>query len=97
MIVEVVGKSKRPYELEDKQGKIISGISCRLSLHVGNYESDSSSGIVGEGEQFIELRCPDSIVDQVNIGDTISVELDDKRTRVKSAMLQIESGGFMPI
>lgn len=97
MIVEVVGKSKRPYELQDSQGKIRNGVSCRLSLHVGTYENDSSSGVVGEGNQFIELRCPDSIIDQVNVGDTISIDLDDKKTRIKSAMLQVESGGFMPI
>lgn len=97
MICNVVGKSKRPYEMQDNQGKTRTGVSCRLSLHVGKYETDELAGAVGDGEQYIELRCPESIVEQVNIGDVISIDLDDKKTRIKSAMLQVDNGGFMPI
>lgn len=96
MICEVVGKSKRPFEMQDQSGRIRNGISCRISLHVGTYESDVD-GAVGVGEQYIELRAPESIADQVNVGDTISIDLDDKKTRIKSAMLQVDNGGFMPI
>lgn len=97
MICDVVGKSKRPYEMQDNTGKIKTGISCRLSLHVGKYETDVSSGAVGDGDQYVELRCPESIIEQVNVGDVISVDLDDKKQRIKSAMLQVDNGGFMPI
>lgn len=46
MICEVVGKVKRPYELES--GK--KGISCRLSVHIGQYVEDKAAGIEAEGE-----------------------------------------------
>lgn len=98
MVCEVVGKSKRPYELRDERsGQVRCGMSCRVSLHIGSYESDTPNGVYGDGEQFIELRAPESIVDNINVGDTLSVEIDDKKTRIKSAMVQIDSGGFMPI
>lgn len=97
MIVEVVGKSKKPYELTDQNGKLRKGTSCRLSVHVGHYDSDPENGVFGDGELFIELKAPDSIIDNVSVGDTLSVDLDDKRTRIKSAMLQVDNGGFMPI
>lgn len=97
MICEVVGKSKRPYELQDERGQRRSGISCRLSVHVGTYEADATQSIIGEGEQFAEYRCPETIVDGVSVGDTLAVELDDKKTRIKSAMVQIDGGGFMPL
>lgn len=98
MICEVVGRSKRPYELTDeKTGVTKSGISCRVSLHVGSYDSDVSNHVFGEGDQFIELRCPESILDNISVGDTIHVDLDDRKTRIKSAMLQVDNGGFMPL
>ena len=97
MICEVVGKSKRPYELTDDRGKTRSGISCRLSVHVGAYEVDPTNNVLGEGEQFSEYRCPENVSDGVSVGDTVSVELDDKKTRIKSAMVQIDGGGFMPV
>ena len=46
MICEVVGQVKRPYELES--GK--KGISCRLSVHIGQYVEDKAAGIEAEGE-----------------------------------------------
>lgn len=97
MIVEVVGKSKRPYEMTDQNGKVRKGLSCRISLRVGTYASDPDNGIYGDGYSYIELRCPESIVDNVSCGDTLSIDMDDKKTRIKSAMLQIENGSFMPI
>lgn len=97
MIVKVVGKLKRPYELTDNNGKTKSGISCRLSLYVGEYDTDAEEKIEGEGHQYVELRCPEQIADGVSIGDTLAVDLDDKKTRIKSAMVQIDGGGFMPL
>lgn len=98
MICEVVGKIKKPYEVKDvKTGEVNKGISCRLSLHVEPYENNPREQIYGEGDQFVELRCPENICDGVEIGNTISAELDDKKTRIKSAMLQVDNGGFMPI
>lgn len=97
MIVEVVGKSKKPYELTEQNGTIRKGISCRISIHVGSYESDPEKGIFGDGDSYLELKVPESILDNVSIGDTLSIDLDDKKTRVKSAMLQVDNGAFMPI
>lgn len=93
MICEVVGKVKRPYELEN--GK--KGISCRLSVHIGQYVEDKSAGIEAEGEQFAEYRCSDSIADLLKVGDTIFAELDDMKTRIKSVMVKNEDGSFFPI
>ena len=95
MICDVVGKLKKPYEVKE-MGATNSGITCRLSLHVGKYVSNSDD-VVACGEQYIEIRCPESIFDQVNVGDVLSVEADDKLYRIKSAMLQVDNGGFLPI
>ena len=97
MICVVVGKLKKPYEVTDERGRTKSGISCRLSLSVAPYENDPSNGVFGEGEQFVEYRCPENIVDAVDLGNTLSVELDDKKTRIKSAMIKVGENSFMPI
>ena len=98
MVCTLVGKVKKAYSLTDeKTGGTKKGMSCRLSLHVDPYENNPKEQIYGEGDRFIELRCPENICDAVEVGNTLSVETDDKITRVKSVMVQIDGGGFMPL
>lgn len=97
MIVEVVGKVKRPYELTDQNGVLRKGMSCRLSVHVGSYETDVENGVFGSGEMYFEVKASEAIFDNVTVGDTLSIDLDDKKTRIKSAMLQVDNGAFMPV
>ena len=59
MVATVMEKIKKPYKLDN--GK--SGVSCRISLFLGSYDSDSLTETVGEGEQFIEVRCPEKLAD----------------------------------
>lgn len=96
MVATVMGKVKKPYNIDGK-----SGTACRLSLFCGEYQSDTLSGAVGCGEQYIEVKCPVGIADQLDIGDDISVELDDGKSRIKSAMIQIDAGNgqkaFVPL
>lgn len=92
MIGVVMGKVKKPYHLDN--GK--SGISSRVSLFVGDYESIPEDDQVGEGKQYIELKCPLDIFDQLNVNDDVFVEVDDLKTRIKSAMLKT-SDGYMPL
>lgn len=93
MIATVMGKYKRPYKLDNGA----SGISCRLSLYVGEFKSDELSGAEGEGEEYIEVKCPVAIADKIHLGDDLSVDLDDGKTRIKSAMLKREDGSFVPL
>lgn len=98
MICEVVGRSKKPYEIRDEMTGITKkGISCRVSVRVGPYDVDPANSVFGEGFQYVELRCPENIFDNISVGNTIHVDLDDRKTRIKSAMLQVDNGGFMPI
>ena len=98
MICEVVGRSKKPYEIKDEMtGAVKRGISCRVSVRVGSYDDDPDNSVFGEGFQYVELRCPENILDNISVGDTIHVDLDDRKTRIKSAMLQVDNGGFMPL
>ena len=96
MVCTVVGKIKKPYNIDGN-----SGVSSRLSLFLGDYQSDSLTGSEGVGEQYIEVKCPVGIADQLEVGDDISVELDDKRLRIKSCMIQIDAGNgkkaFIPL
>ncbi len=92
MIVTVMGKMKKPYNIDGK-----SGVSCRLSLSCGEYINDSFTGQTGEGSQFIEVKCPEKIIDQVMINDELSVDLDDGKTRIKDAMFRNSDGSFSPI
>ena len=87
-----MGKVKRPYRLDS--GK--SGISCRVSLFIGEYNSVPEDDQVGVGNQYIEVKCPVDISDQLNLNDELFVELDDGKTRIKSAMLKT-SDGYMPL
>lgn len=92
MIGVVMGKVKKPYRLDN--GK--SGVSSRVSLFIGNYDSIAEDEQVGEGNQYIEVKCPVNISDQLNVNDELFVELDDGKTRIKSAMLKT-SDGYMPL
>lgn len=92
MVVTVVGKMKKPYNIDGKQG-----ISCRLSLSCGEYRDDPLTGQSGEGQQFIEVKCPEKIADILMINDEINVELDDGKSRVKDIMIKNPDGSFSPI
>ena len=96
MVATVVGKIKKPYNIDGK-----SGISCKLSLFLGEYQNDPLTGSEGVGEQYIEVKCPVVISDQLEVGDDISVALDDKCLRIKSCFIQIDSGNgkkaFIPL
>lgn len=87
-----MGKFKKPYRLDN--GK--SGVSSRVSLFIGKYDSVPEDDQVGEGNQYIEVKCPVNISDQLNVNDELFVELDDGKTRIKSAMLKT-SDGYMPL
>ena len=93
MIATVMGKYRRPYKLDNG----VSGIACRLSLYVGEYKSDELSGAEGEGEEYIAVKCPVVIADKIKLGDDLSVDLDDGKTRIKSAMLKREDGSFVSL
>ena len=86
MVVTVMGRIKKPYNIDGN-----SVISSRLSVFCGSYGSDPNSGTVGEGDRFLELRCPLYIFDAVSISDDLSIEVDDKLTRIKSAMIQVDT------
>lgn len=87
-----MGKVKKPYHLDN--GK--SGVSCRISCRIGNYLSILEDEQIGEGVQYIEVRCPVSIADQLSINDDIFLELDDLKTRAKSVLLKTPDG-FIPV
>ena len=87
-----MGKVSRPYTLNN--GK--SGVSCRVSLFIGEYISVPEDEQVGTGNQYIEVKCPVYIAEQLNVNDELFVELDDGKTRIKSAMLKT-SDGYMPL
>lgn len=92
MIGTVMGKVRRPYRLDN--GK--SGVSCRVSLKIGDYVSISEDEQIAEGVQYVEVKCPVTIADQLSVNDDVFLELDDEKTRVKSAMLKTPDG-FIPI
>ena len=91
MEVKVVGKVKKPYSIDGKDG-----ISCRLSLCAGDYYADESAGIEAECVRYLEVRCPVDIADLLRVNDEIYAEFDDKATRLKSAMIKTDNG-YIPI
>lgn len=93
MVATVMGKMKKPYKLDN--GK--SGVSCRISLFIGSYDSDPLTETIGEGEQFIEVRCPEKLADLINVNDELYVELDDGKSRIKSVMAKSSDGSFVPL
>ena len=92
MVVTVTGKMKKPYNMNGK-----SGISCRVSMCCGEYYNDVLSGQIGEGQQYIEVKCPEKIFDLLALNDEINVELDDGKTRIKDIMVKNPDGSFSPI
>lgn len=92
MIATVMGKYSRPYEINGNKG-----VSSRLSLFVGEYQSDPLTGAVGEGEQFIEVKCPLPFFEKISINGEYNFDLDDGKTRVKDAFVKREDGSFIPI
>lgn len=69
MIGVVMGKVKRPYKLDN--GK--SGVSSRVSLFIGEYNTIPEDEQVGDGNQYIEVKCPADIADQISVNDEIFV------------------------
>ena len=97
MIGTVVGKYKKLYDFTDqKSGKQVHGMTVLISLGFGVYENGTDV-LLCEGERFSELKCSEKILDSLAVGDIVYVELDDKKTRVKSAMLKIDDNSFVPI
>lgn len=92
MEVTIVGKMKKPYNVDGKKG-----VSYKLSVCCGEYETDSFSGQVGEGAQYFELRCAESVYESVMLNDELYIDTDDKRERIKSAMMKNPDGSFSPI
>jgi len=92
VVVTVMGKMKKPYNINGK-----SGVSCRLSLSCGEYLDDPLTGQTGEGQQFIEVKCPEKIADILMINDEINVNLDDGKTRIKDVMIRNDDGSFSPV
>lgn len=93
MVATVVGILKKPYRLDN--GK--SGVSCRVSLHLGEYIADRVNNDFAAGEHFIEVKSSVKLADVLNINDVIYVELDDDQSRLKSALLRNNDGSFTPI
>lgn len=87
MICSVVGFIRKPYNFENKKG-----FTCKVSVLVGDYDKD-----YGQGQEYITLRCPDNIISQLSLGDYLSVDTDDAKTRIKSAMLRTDDGSYIPI
>ena len=92
MIATVMGKYSKPYEVNGKKG-----VSARLSLYVGDYQSDALSGAVGEGEQFIEVKCPLSLFGDIKVSSEYNFNLDDGKTRIKDVLVRREDGAFVAL
>lgn len=92
MEVKVVGKMKKPYNVEGKKG-----ISYKVSVFCGDYETDSFTGQVGEGGQYSEFKCPESVYESVMLNDELYIDVDDKKERIKSAMMKNSDGSYSPI
>lgn len=92
MIATVMGKFKKPYEVNGNKG-----VSARLSLFAGEYQSDALTGAVGEGEQFIEVKCPLPLFDQIVVNSEYKFDLDDGKTRVKDVLVKREDGSFVDL
>lgn len=105
MICTVLGYGGTPYEFEDKKGKEVKGTSYKVSISSGAYPSDKEKGIIGYGEMCDTFKCDKVLIDSVNVGDVVSLDVDYPNGygtvgRVKSAMLQVDVNGqnyFLPI
>lgn len=92
MIATVMGKFSKPYEINGNKG-----VSARLSLFVGEYKSDPLTGAVGEGEQFVEVKCPLTFFDKIVVNGEYSFELDDGKTRIKDVLVKRDDGSFVTL
>lgn len=92
MIATVMGKYSKPYDVNGNKG-----VSYRVSLFAGEYQSDPLTGAVGEGEQFIEVKCPPSIFEKITINGEYSFGLDDGKTKIKDALIKREDGSFVAL
>lgn len=88
----IVGKQKKPYDFDGKKG-----ISCKVSIYINDYLTDTSNGVLGEGRRYVELRCPVFICDALKIEDSVFIETDDDLTRIKSCMIKTDDGGYFPV
>lgn len=92
MIATVKGKIRKPYDVNGNKG-----VSRRVSLFFGDYESDDFSGAVGEGEYYIEVKCPPFIFDKLVVGTDYHFYLDDGKTRIKDAFGFSSDGSLFPL
>lgn len=99
ILCSVCGFSTRPYSFDDaKTGRHLEGTACKISVCLNDYPNDPATSLVGVGQRYAEFKCSDTLIGSVQIGDTLSVELDDYQTKIKSAMIKDEATGFyMPL
>ena len=91
----VLGYSSRPYDFKDDNGRRLTGTSYKVSVLFGDYPNDDT--VTGVGQRAGEYRCNENLLGSASVGDVISVEFDDKQTKIKSAMLKTGDNSFMPI
>lgn len=91
MLCTVMGLQSKPYEVNGSRG-----VSYRVSLFGGQYESDSLSGAVGVGDLFFEVKCPANFFNALEVNKEYSFDFDDKRTRIKN-VLESKDGAFYPV
>ena len=92
MVATVMGIFKKPYKLDNG----VSGVACRVSFHVGEYRADPTNGEYAEGDQFIEVKCPQKIADRLQVNEEYYIDLDDGKSKMKSAMIR-SGDGFIPL
>lgn len=106
MICTVMGYGGRPYDFEDsKTGKKLKGTTYKISVSSGCYPVDEDKGITGSGEIYETYKCDKLLIDSVEVGFVINIDIDDSSLdskgyyRIKSAMLRVddENNLFTPI
>ena len=95
---EVMGFGSRPYSFDDSKGKHLEGVTCKISVRIGEYPNDKDLGMIGVGYRYCEYKCSDVLVGAVQQGDFLFIEVDDLNTKIKSALLlDSQTGFYMPI
>jgi len=103
MIGTVVGFRSTPYDFE-KNDKKVKGVSYKISLTC-DYPLDKEKDVTGDGEMCDIFKCSKVMIDSVQVGDVVSVDIDypdgiGTTGRIKSAMLQVpvdDKFYFVPI
>ena len=92
MIATVMGKFSKPYDVNGNKG-----VSYRVSIFGGEYQSDSLTGAVGEGEYFLEVKCPPDIFKALKVNGEYRLDLDDGKGKIKDALGIREDGSLFPL